>query len=53
MKLKITVDNKTYEVDVEVAEDERQPPAGVQYYAQAGAVSLPPRCPAPDAGRRE
>jgi len=50
VKLKITVDNKTYEVDVEVAEDERQSPAGVQYYAQAGAVSMPPAVPPPMPG---
>lgn len=41
MKLKITVDQKTYEVEVEVAEDERQSPVGVPYYAPQGPVSVP------------
>ena len=50
MKLKITVDNKTYEVDVEVAEDERQSPVGVQYYAPTGPVSMPSAPPPPMPG---
>jgi len=49
LKLKITVDNKTYDVDVEVAEDDRQSPVGLQYYAPTGPVSVPSAAPAPPA----
>ena len=42
MKLKITVDNKTYEVEVEVAEDDHHAsPGAPQYYAPQGPVSVP------------
>jgi methylmalonyl-CoA carboxyltransferase small subunit len=51
LKLKITVDNQTYDVDVEVAEDERHSPAGVQYYAASAPVSVPsPLAPPPMPG---
>ena len=54
MKLKITVDNKTYEVDVEVAEEDRHAPAGVPYYAPAGPMNVPPPPPpVPGAGGGE
>jgi methylmalonyl-CoA carboxyltransferase small subunit len=53
VKLKITVDNKTYEVDVEAEEVEQHShapgpyaPAAVQY----APVSLPPVAPPPHAG---
>lgn len=46
MKLKITVDHKTYEVDVEVAEDDR-PAVGPSHtynpVAPIGLPSVPPR----------
>lgn len=47
MKLKITVDNKLYEVDVEVAEEENPSPGGMQYYTSPAAVSVPSRLPPP------
>ncbi len=48
MKLKITVDNKTYEVDVEVAEEDHHASPGAQYYAPQGPVSVPsPVAPPP------
>jgi methylmalonyl-CoA carboxyltransferase small subunit len=47
MKLKITVDNKTYEVEVEVAEDDHHASPGAQYYAPPGAVSVPSPVPPP------
>ncbi len=56
MKLKITVDDKTYEVDVEVAEDDQPSSAGVPYYAAPGRVSVPsplPPPPMPGAGNGE
>lgn len=50
MKLRITVDQKTYEVDVEVAEDDR-PPAGssgpAYAYIPAAPTSVPSAPPAP------
>lgn len=52
MKLKITIDGKTYDVDVEVAEDDR-PSSGPYYYVPpANPVSLPAPPPAapPPAG---
>ena len=53
MKLRITVEGKTYEVDVEVAEDDRAPaPSGHAYIAPAptSIPSAPPpaRAAAPD-----
>ncbi len=50
MKLKITVDNKTYEVDVEVAEEDHHAPAGMPYYSASGAVNVPPPPPPPMPG---
>ena len=50
MKLKITIDGKQYDVDVEVAEEER-PNSGPYYYAPpSNPVSLPPVAPPPMAG---
>ncbi len=56
MKLKITVDQKTYEVDVEVAEDDRAPgPPPAHAYTPAAPTALPsalppwPHAAAPDA----
>ena len=37
MKLRITVDQKTYEVDVEVAEDDRAPAGPAHAYISGGA----------------
>lgn len=47
MKLKITVDDKVYEVDVEVAEPERPPPG--YYPPLPGHASVPASVPAPAA----
>lgn len=44
MKLKITIDNKVYEVDVEAAEPER-PNAPAGYVAQPAAVRVPAAAP--------
>jgi methylmalonyl-CoA carboxyltransferase small subunit len=46
VKLKITIDNKTYEVEVEASEPEPEPlpPA---YMVQPGAVRVPAPAPAP------
>ena len=44
MKLKITIDNKVYEVDVEAAEPEPVVPAG--YTFTPGAVRVPAAAPA-------
>ena len=42
MKLHITVDQKTYEVEVEVVEDDRAPaPAPVHAYMPAGPTAVP------------
>lgn len=56
MKLAITVDSKTYEVDVEVVEDDRAPASQgyVSYQAQAptrvpSAAPVPPLAAAPPA----
>ena len=46
MKLKITVDQKTYEVDVEVAEDDRAPAAAHAYIPAAPTV-VPSAAPPP------
>lgn len=48
MKLRITVDQKTYEVDVEVAEDDRAPAGSGHTYiraAPAAMLSVPPPLP--------
>lgn len=54
MKLRITVDQKVYEVDVEVAEDDRPPASPAHAYVPAAPTALPsapppPRVAAPDA----
>ncbi|MGO4882584.1 MAG: acetyl-CoA carboxylase biotin carboxyl carrier protein subunit [Bryobacteraceae bacterium] len=54
MKLRITVDQKVYEVDVEVAEDDRTPAGAAYAYTPAAPTALPsapppPRAAAPDA----
>ncbi len=51
MKLKISVDGKTYDVDVEVAEDDRPAAPGPYYYVPpANPVSVPsPVAPPPQA----
>jgi methylmalonyl-CoA carboxyltransferase small subunit len=52
MKLKITVDQKTYEVDVEVAEDDRPPAGAAHAYIPAAPTALssaPPPPPRPAA----
>ena len=41
MKLRITVDQKTYEVDVEVTEDDRAPANPVHAYTPATPTALP------------
>jgi methylmalonyl-CoA carboxyltransferase small subunit len=46
MKLRITVDQKTYEVDVEVAEDDHAP-APVHSYTPATPAAMPPAPPPP------
>jgi len=54
MKLRITVDEKTYEVDVEVAEDDRPPAAAAHAYTPAVPAAVPsappplPRAAAPE-----
>jgi methylmalonyl-CoA carboxyltransferase small subunit len=47
MKLRITVDQKTYEVDVEVAEDEYAPAPAGHSYAPATPMALPSAPPPP------
>lgn len=47
MKLRITVDQKTYEVDVEVAEDDRAPAAGAHAYIPPSPTVMPPALPLP------
>jgi methylmalonyl-CoA carboxyltransferase 1.3S subunit len=47
MKLRITVDQKTYEVDVEVAEDDRAPATPAHAYIPAAATALPSGPPPP------
>lgn len=47
MKLKITVDGKPYEVDVEIAEEYRNGGGGpAPYYASRSSVSVPAPAPA-------
>ena len=46
MKLKITIENKVYEVDVEAAEPER-PSAPSGYVTQPSALRVPAAAPAP------
>lgn len=59
MKLRITVDQKTYEVDVEVAEDDRAPASAAHAYIPAtptavpSALPQPPRAAAPDSNVAE
>ena len=53
MKLRITIDQKTYEVDVEVAEDDRAPAVSGHAYIPAAPTAMPaapplPRTVAPD-----
>jgi len=50
LKLKITIDGKAYEVDVEVTEDDRQQaPQGTYYGGASTPVTLPPSVPPPPA----
>jgi methylmalonyl-CoA carboxyltransferase small subunit len=50
LKLNITVDGKTYEVDVEVAEDDR-PQSGPYYYVPpATPLTVPSSMPPPPSG---
>lgn len=49
MKLKITVDQKVYEVEVEASEPEQRQLPPVGYFIQPGAVRVP-AAPAPAAG---
>ncbi|MGD0364456.1 MAG: acetyl-CoA carboxylase biotin carboxyl carrier protein subunit [Bryobacteraceae bacterium] len=53
MKLRITVDQKTYEVDVEVAEDERAPAGQSHAYIPAAPTALPSAPPMPRAAAPE
>jgi len=50
VKLRITVDQRTYEVDVEVADDDRSPASQAHAYAPAAPTvvsSVPPPAPRP------
>jgi methylmalonyl-CoA carboxyltransferase small subunit len=47
VKLKITVDNKTYEVDVEAAEPETGPSLPLRYAVQPTSVHVPAKAPPP------
>jgi methylmalonyl-CoA carboxyltransferase small subunit len=47
MKLRITVDGKTYEVDVEVAEDDHAPAGQPHSYIPAAPTALPSAPPPP------
>jgi len=47
MKLRITVDQKTYEVDVEVAEDDRAPASPAHAYIPAAPTAVPSAPPPP------
>lgn len=47
MKLRITVDQKTYEVDVEVAEDDRAPAGQPHAYIPAAPTAVPSAPPPP------
>jgi len=59
LKLRITVDQKTYEVDVEVAEDDRPAAGSGHAYIPASPAALPaalpplPRAGAPDTSAAE
>jgi biotin carboxyl carrier protein len=53
MKLRITVDQKTYEVDVEVAEDDRAPAGQSHAYIPAAPTALPSAPPMPRAAAPE
>ena len=53
MKLRITVDEKTYEVDVEVAEDDRAPAGQSHAYIPAAPTALPSAPPTPRAAAPE
>ena len=59
MKLHITLDDKTYEVDVEVVEDDRAPARPAHAYTPAVPTSLPSappplaRAAAPESGANE
>ena len=46
MKLKITLDNKVYEVDVEASEPEPEPLPAAGFIMQPGAVRVPAPAPA-------
>jgi methylmalonyl-CoA carboxyltransferase small subunit len=50
MKLRITVDQKTYEVDVEVAEDDRAPASSAHAYIPAAPTAVPSAPPPPTRG---
>jgi methylmalonyl-CoA carboxyltransferase small subunit len=47
MKLKITVDQKVYEVEVEVAEDDRAPAPVTHAYVPASPTAIPSAPPPP------
>ena len=47
LKLRITVDQKTYEVDVEVAEDDRSPATPAHAYTPAAPTAVPSAPPPP------
>lgn len=47
MKLKITVENKTYEVDVEASEPELAPSIQPRYSVQPTSVHVPAKAPPP------
>jgi methylmalonyl-CoA carboxyltransferase small subunit len=53
MKLRITVDQKTYEVDVEVAEDDRAPASPAHAYIPAAPTAVPSAPPPPRANPPE
>ena len=50
MKLKITLDGKAYEVDVDVVEDDRGPAGPVSYYQSAPTAVPSAPAPPPPAG---
>ncbi|MGA2740834.1 MAG: biotin/lipoyl-containing protein [Bryobacteraceae bacterium] len=52
MKLRITVDQKTYEVDVEVAEDDRAPASPSHTYIPSTPTALPSGPPQASAAAR-
>lgn len=53
MKLKITIENKIYEVDVDATEPEVAPLPPIGYMMQPAAVRVPAGAPAPKAGADE